>query len=109
MVLCRSLYRNEEETTPAGIYTMSPEFNKNEFIHAHADRIVEVIQPPEKLTYVNDKPTDGLYTYSAGWKTEMQLKKGDICWVTGSHAANNIRIFVNGDEYELMNLSLIHI
>lgn len=71
--------------------------NKNEFLHKHANRIVEVIIPPERLVFKKNSKNAG------SWICDMQIAKGDICWVTGSHAVNNIQILVGGEKYELMN------
>lgn len=102
LVLCKSLYDNEEDRTKAGVYKMSPAMNKNEFLHSHANRIVEVVKVPDGLTF-KSKPTNTKYTYTGNWICDMELKEGDIAWVTGSHAVNNLQVAINGDTYELMN------
>ena len=99
----RTLFRSEEETTPSGILKVGD----TDFQPAmHANRISEVVMLPDELyfslawTRYNRELTE-----SMPWRTDMQIKVGDMVWHDYMNSLNCCVIDVedSDEQYKLLN------
>ena len=103
-VLLRTVYKATEQRR-SGIYLIAP--SETDWRPAeHTNRISEVILPPESL-FFNDKSNRSL-----PWKTEIEIKKGDIVWHDFMAANNCIVIKTDKqpeEEYKLLDYNDIYV
>ena len=100
----RTVDKNEEAVTPAGIIKIGDTDWKPS---AHANRISEIVMVPDTLYY-------GLVWHvkypnapeSMPWRTDIQIKPGDIVWHDYMNSLNCPIINVDdepGEQYKLLN------
>ena len=90
LVVCEVLTDNANSRTKSGIYKVSKEANRDQYLNQNANRVVRVVKLPKSLP-------------PHRWKTNIELKVGDIAWVSPFNAVNCPMIILDDKEYSLIS------
>lgn len=86
--------------TPGGIHVGDKQWEPAN----HAERVFEIIQVPKSLKF---DPND--HERSMMWKTDIEIKEGDIAWCDYLLALNAWRFEYKGEEYRTIPYSAIYV
>lgn len=90
-VVCKRLYDNIHDTTNGGVIKATDIYNRDQYIVQNSERVFEIVSIPDKLE-----------EQIGFWKTDIEIKVGDIAFVQYHESLNAKVIKTEDEEYRFI-------